>query len=68
MRLRLFWLETQALGVLCALAQRGVLEHAFCTETRPYNQGVAALVAAMHDTNRDERASLAYRQLLISLS
>ena len=28
-----------ALGVMRALAQRGALEHAFCTETRPYNQG-----------------------------
>ena len=28
-----------ALGVVRALAQRGALEHAFCTETRPYNQG-----------------------------
>ena len=35
-----------ALGVVRALAQRGVLEHAFCTETRPYNQGAAALVLA----------------------
>ncbi|KAK9830593.1 hypothetical protein WJX81_002762 [Elliptochloris bilobata] len=28
-----------ALGVVRALAQRGALEHVFCTETRPYNQG-----------------------------
>ena len=35
-----------ALGVVRALAQRGVLEHAFCTETRPYNQGAAAPVLA----------------------
>ncbi len=30
-----------ALGVVRALAQRGALERAFCTETRPYNQGAA---------------------------
>ncbi|KXZ55583.1 hypothetical protein GPECTOR_2g1133 [Gonium pectorale] len=28
-----------ALGVIRALHERGLLEHAFCTETRPYNQG-----------------------------
>ena len=28
-----------ALGVIRALHERGKLEHAFCTETRPYNQG-----------------------------
>ena len=28
-----------ALGVVRALAEAGRLEHAFCTETRPYNQG-----------------------------
>lgn len=28
-----------ALGVIRALHEKGLLEHAFCTETRPYNQG-----------------------------
>ena len=28
-----------ALGVIRALAERGLLEHAYCTESRPYNQG-----------------------------
>ena len=28
-----------ALGVVRALAARGALQHAYCTETRPYNQG-----------------------------
>jgi len=28
-----------ALGVIRALHERGLLEHAYCTETRPYNQG-----------------------------
>ena len=28
-----------ALGVIRALHSQGSLEHAFCTETRPYNQG-----------------------------
>ncbi|GFR48766.1 hypothetical protein Agub_g10587 [Astrephomene gubernaculifera] len=28
-----------ALGVIRALHEQGALEHAFCTETRPYNQG-----------------------------
>ncbi|KAG2453953.1 hypothetical protein HYH02_002156 [Chlamydomonas schloesseri] len=28
-----------ALGVIRALNEQGKLEHAFCTETRPYNQG-----------------------------
>ncbi|KAL6080112.1 S-methyl-5-thioribose-1-phosphate isomerase [Balamuthia mandrillaris] len=28
-----------ALGVIRALQEKGRLEHAFCTETRPYNQG-----------------------------
>lgn len=28
-----------ALGVIRALASRNVLQHAYCTETRPYNQG-----------------------------
>ncbi|PLB47004.1 putative translation initiation factor [Aspergillus steynii IBT 23096] len=28
-----------ALGVIRALASKDVLEHAYCTETRPYNQG-----------------------------
>ena len=28
-----------ALGVIRALHERGRLEHAYCTETRPYNQG-----------------------------
>lgn len=28
-----------ALGVIRALHEQGKLEHAFCTETRPYNQG-----------------------------
>src|SRR5579859_5485161 len=28
-----------ALGVIRSLHEHGVLEHAFCTETRPYNQG-----------------------------
>ena len=28
-----------ALGVVRALAERGQLERAYCTETRPYNQG-----------------------------
>lgn len=28
-----------ALGVVRALQEAGKLEHAFCTETRPYNQG-----------------------------
>ena len=28
-----------ALGVIRALHEKGILEHAFCTETRPYNQG-----------------------------
>ena len=31
-----------ALGVVRALAEAGRLEHAFCTETRPYNQGGAS--------------------------
>lgn len=28
-----------ALGVIRALHEAGLLEHAYCTETRPYNQG-----------------------------
>ncbi len=28
-----------ALGVIRALHEAGKLEHAYCTETRPYNQG-----------------------------
>lgn len=28
-----------ALGVIRSLNEQGALEHAFCTETRPYNQG-----------------------------
>jgi len=28
-----------ALGVIRALHEQGLLEHAYCTETRPYNQG-----------------------------
>ncbi len=28
-----------ALGIIRSLYARGLLEHAFCTETRPYNQG-----------------------------
>ncbi|TYI71819.1 hypothetical protein E1A91_D07G016200v1 [Gossypium mustelinum] len=28
-----------ALGVICALHAEGVLERAYCTETRPFNQG-----------------------------
>lgn len=28
-----------ALGVIRELHRRGLLEHAYCTETRPYNQG-----------------------------
>ena len=28
-----------ALGIIRALHERGRLEHAYCTETRPYNQG-----------------------------
>ena len=28
-----------ALGVIRSLHVRGQLEHAYCTETRPYNQG-----------------------------
>ena len=28
-----------ALGVIRTLHERGLLEHAYCTETRPYNQG-----------------------------
>merc|ERR1712153_267609 len=28
-----------ALGVIRALHEMGSLEHAYCTETRPYNQG-----------------------------
>ena len=28
-----------ALGVIRALHERGLLDHAYCTETRPYNQG-----------------------------
>ena len=28
-----------ALGVIRSLVQKGVLRHAYCTETRPYNQG-----------------------------
>ncbi|CAK7567524.1 MAG: S-methyl-5-thioribose-1-phosphate isomerase [Sporothrix epigloea] len=28
-----------ALGIIRSLHERGALEHAFCTETRPYNQG-----------------------------
>jgi methylthioribose-1-phosphate isomerase len=28
-----------ALGVVRALAARGQLQHTYCTETRPYNQG-----------------------------
>jgi methylthioribose-1-phosphate isomerase len=38
-----------ALGVVRALAEAGRLERAYCTETRPYNQGVACL-PARHDT------------------
>lgn len=34
-----------ALGVIRAAAESGQLEHAYCTETRPYNQG------AMHYTS-----------------
>lgn len=30
-----------ALGVVRGVAEAGRLEHAFCTETRPYNQGAA---------------------------
>ena len=30
-----------ALGVVRALAERGRLEHTYCTETRPYNQGAS---------------------------
>ncbi|KAF5828523.1 hypothetical protein DUNSADRAFT_17481 [Dunaliella salina] len=39
-----------ALGVIRALHEQGKLEHAYCTETRPYNQG-ARLTAfeLMHD-------------------
>ena len=39
-----------ALGVIRALHEQGKLEHAFCTETRPYNQG-ARLTAfeLLHD-------------------
>ena len=32
-----------ALGVVRALAAAGALEHAYCTETRPYNQGAMRL-------------------------
>lgn len=32
-----------ALGVVRALAEAGRLEHAYCTETRPYNQGARLL-------------------------
>ncbi len=28
-----------ALGIIRALHEQGKLEHAYCTETRPYNQG-----------------------------
>lgn len=28
-----------ALGIIRMLHERGLLEHAYCTETRPYNQG-----------------------------
>ena len=35
-----------ALGVVRALAEAGRLEHAFCTETRPYNQGELFCVAS----------------------
>jgi methylthioribose-1-phosphate isomerase len=30
-----------ALGIIRALHDAGALEHAYCTETRPYNQGAA---------------------------
>lgn len=35
-----------ALGVVRALQEQGRLEHAFCTETRPYNQGGCQSIAA----------------------
>ena len=36
-----------ALGVVRALAEAGRLEHAFCTETRPYNQGEFSVLATL---------------------
>jgi methylthioribose-1-phosphate isomerase len=33
-----------ALGVIRALAEQGALEHAYCCETRPYNQVPPAAV------------------------
>lgn len=41
-----------ALGVIRALHEQGKLEHAYCTETRPYNQGgdwLAVIWACGHD-------------------
>jgi Initiation factor 2 subunit family len=34
-----------ALGVVRSLAAQGQLQHAYCTETRPYNQGAVRLAA-----------------------
>lgn len=33
-----------ALGVVRALAARGQLQHTYCTETRPYNQGALCML------------------------
>ena len=44
-----------ALGVIRALHEQGKLEHAFCTETRPYNQGgemIAKELVTFHRTSR----------------
>ena len=45
-----------ALGVVRALAAEGKLEHAYCTETRPYNQGACRFKCRM-EAGRGEGAS-----------
>ncbi|KAG1677121.1 hypothetical protein FOA52_000927 [Chlamydomonas sp. UWO 241] len=37
-----------ALGVIRALHEQGKLEHAYCTETRPYNQGARLTAYELH--------------------
>ena len=39
-----------ALGVIRTLYARGLVEHVYCTETRPYNQGIVVLSSTI-DTN-----------------
>jgi methylthioribose-1-phosphate isomerase len=47
-----------ALGVVRALAERGQLERAYCTETRPYNQGAARQLLASPSVSRLNRQPL----------